>query len=259
MNGKISYVIIDTLHHKLSSIALERSMAEFPLDDVLIFTDKPDFWEGREVIKINELRGTVDYNKIMFYELPKFLKSEYAIILQYDGYVLSGAHFHEKFLDYDYIGAPWPHFENFNVGNGGFSFRTAKLIKAVQKYILPEDLKKPEDVVICRYLRARLEDDLNCKFAPTSIAKHFSFEMAAVDHPTFGFHGMYHLPKIMSGDVDTLLDNLSPKSAWRVIKSLAVAFQQLPNTEQKKFMKYCEKNYSEMFGIFKLNRALSNS
>ena len=259
MSKTISYVIIDTLHHKLSSLALEKSMAQFPLDDILIFTDKPKLWGGREVIEIAELKGTVDYNQVMFYELPKFLKTEYAIIIQYDGYVLSGVHFNEKFLEYDYIGAPWPHFEHFNVGNGGFSFRSAKLINSVQDYLLPNDLKKPEDLIICRYLRARLEDDLGLEFAPTSVAKHFSFEMSAAGHPTFGFHGMYHLPKIMSGDIDALLDNLSPNSAWRVIKPLSVAFNQLPSNEQHKFIKYCERNYSELFEISKLNRSLSHA
>jgi hypothetical protein len=259
MNSKISYVIIDTLHHRLSSIALERSMSEFPLDDVLIFTDKPKLWGGRNVIEIDELKGTVDYNKVMFYELPKFLKTEFAIIIQYDGYVLSGEHFNQKFLDYDYIGAPWPHFEHFNVGNGGFSLRSAKLIKAVQKYLLPEDLKKPEDVIICRYLRARLEDDLKCKFAPASIAKYFSFEMVTVDHPTFGFHGLYHLPFTMSEDIDTLLENINPKSTWRVFRSFARAFDGMPELTQRKFVKYCETHYPELVAITRKNSSFAKS
>ena len=244
MTSKISYVVIDTLHHKLSSIALERSMKEFPLDNVLIFSDQPQFWNGRQVIKISEIKSTVDYNKIIFYMLPKFLKTEYALFLQYDGYVLSGVNFNPIFLDYDYVGAPWPHFEHFNVGNGGFSLRSSRLINAIHQYLLPGDLEKPEDVIICRYLRARLEDDTGCKFAPASVARYFSFEMALVDHATFGYHGMYHLPKLMSDDIDVLLNNLHPNSASRVLPALAKSFDQLPRTQQDKFRAYCEKNFN---------------
>ena len=87
--------------------------------------------------------------------------------------MLSGAHFSEVFLNYDYIGAPWPHHQDFNVGNGGFSMRSAKLINAVQNFISPDDLNSAEDVVICRYLRARLEDKIALKFASKAWLRSF--------------------------------------------------------------------------------------
>ena len=41
-------------------------------------------------MQIPEIKTTADYNKVVFYELPKYLKTDFALLLQYDGFVLSG-------------------------------------------------------------------------------------------------------------------------------------------------------------------------
>ena len=121
MRQDISYVVIDTLNYELSVHALARSLEQFPLENILIFSDNPGRWAGHGIIKIPEIRSTEDYNRVIFFELPKHLNTEYAIFIQYDGFVISGDSFSDSFLDYDYVGASWPHHQEFNVGNGGFS------------------------------------------------------------------------------------------------------------------------------------------
>ena len=150
--------------------------------------------------------------------------------------MLSGDYFSEFFLNYDYIGAPWPHHQDFNVGNGGFSMRSAKLIHAVQHFFLPDDLNSAEDVVICRYLRARLEDKIALKFASKSVAEKFSFEMAQVSHQTFGFHGLFNLPSIMQQDLQILFDNLQPKTAIRFFRAFRDACEALPPPGRELFI-----------------------
>ena len=49
------------------------------------------------------------------------MKTEFFIVLQYDGFVLNGNNFLNSFLDFDYIMPPWPHFDCHKVGNGGFT------------------------------------------------------------------------------------------------------------------------------------------
>ena len=156
MRQDFTYIVIDTLNPELSAYALRKSQEAFAVKNVLIFSNDQTRWHENEIIKIPEIKNTADYNRVVFFELPKHLKTDYAIFIQYDGFVLSGAHFSEFFLHYDYIGAPWPHHQEFNVGNGGFSLRSARLVNAVQAFILPDDLDNAEDLVICRYLRARL-------------------------------------------------------------------------------------------------------
>ena len=253
MRDDISYVIIDTLNHALSSHALEMSQRRFPLQNVIIYSDRADCWNGRQIISIPEIRSARDYNKIIFFDLPVQIKTDYALFIQYDGFVLNGELFSEQFLHWDYIGAPWPHFTENNVGNGGFSLRSKKLIRKVQECLLPTDIDAAEDVVICRYLRARLEDRWNLKFAPAKIAEMFSYEMAKPDFNTFGFHGLSHLPVLMQNDIQTLFDNLQPKSVSKFFRSFRDACEKLPNPQRKFFYDFCMKHQSEMLRHAELN------
>ena len=241
-----TYVVIDTLNYELSAYALRKSQQEFATENVLVFSDDQTRWIENEIIRIPEIRTTADYNRVIFFELPKHLKTDYAIFIQYDGFVLSGAHFSKFFLNYDYIGAPWPHHQEFNVGNGGFSMRSARLVNAVQNFILPDDLNIAEDLVICRYLRARLEDKIGLTFAPESMAEQFSFEMYPVKHKTFGFHGLFNLPSIMGTDIQILFDHLQPKTAVRFFRAFRDACEALPMPERELFYNYCKIHSDEL-------------
>ena len=239
-------MLIDTFNHQLSSYALEKSQQRFPLDNVLIFSDTEDKWAGREVVLISEIKNIRDYNKVVFYELPNHLKTSHALMIQFDGYVLSANFFSDHFLSYDFVGAPWPHHQTHNVGNGGFSLRSKALIESVQNFLLPEDLLDPEDLVICRYLRSRLEDKLGLRFAPESIAETFSYELSKTDLKTFGFHGVFHLPFVMQDDIETLFSFIHPHSVAKYFRSFRDACGSLPAEGQQLFQNYCNANMSEM-------------
>ena len=81
MRDDISYVVIDTLNHALSSHALELSQKRFPLKNVIIYSDCAAHWNGREVIAIPEIESAKDYNEIVFYDLPLQLKTDYALFI----------------------------------------------------------------------------------------------------------------------------------------------------------------------------------
>ena len=253
MRQDISYVVIDTLNYELSVHALARSLEQFPLENILIFSDNPGRWAGHGIIKIPEIRSTEDYNRVIFFELPKYLKTEFAIFIQYDGFVLHGNNFSESFLSYDYIGASWPHHEVFDVGNGGFSLRSYKLIRAVQEFILPNDLKLPEDVVICRHLRTRLEDALKLKYAPKQVADDFAYEMRRTQKSTFGFHGIFHLPNVMQNDLKILFDNLSPRSVVRLFRAFSNACEVLPDKQRELFYEYVRTNSADLLRCAEAN------
>ena len=253
MRDDISYVVIDTLNHALSSHALELSQNRFPLKNVIIYSDCEAQWNGREVIAIPEIKSIKDYNKIVFYDLPRRLKTDYALFIQYDGFVLNGQLFSDQYLCWDYIGAPWPHYRDHCVGNGGFSLRSKKLIKNVKEFLLPADINAAEDVVICRYLRARLEDKWDLKFAPMKIAEMFSFEMVKPDFKTFGFHGLSNLPDVMKGDIQTLFHHIQPKSVSKFFRSFRNACERLPDDQRKLFYDYCAQHQSEMLRHAELN------
>ena len=113
---------------------------------------------------------------------------------QWDGFVVDASVWSDEFLQWDYIGAPWPDQpEAVAVGNGGFSLRSQRCLRAG----LDEELTElhPEDEILCRSQRALLQRKHGLRVAPLALAQRFSFENAAVKHSSFGFHGPYNLPR----------------------------------------------------------------
>ena len=138
-----------------------------------------------------------DYSKFMIYHLNEYINTDFAITIQHDGFIINPDAWRDEFLNYDYIGAPWPwreqgfvtpFGEHVSVGNGGFSLRSKKLIELPTKVEVPFDVVAMnhfykmfssvnwnEDGNICVHNRHIFEEN-GCKFAPVEVAKYFSYE-----------------------------------------------------------------------------------
>ncbi len=129
------------------------------------------------------------YSKFILKELHKYIETKYVLVVQHDGFVRNPEAWTDEFMQYDYIGATWWYKDGKNVGNGGFSLRSKKLLELCAN--LPTTATHPEDHVICRDMRPYLESK-GIKFAPETLANQFSFE--GYNQPgtytnQFGFHG----------------------------------------------------------------------
>jgi hypothetical protein len=154
------------------------------------------------------------YNWVMLRKLHEEIETSHCLLVQADGFVLAPERWEPEFLDYDYIGAPWPpeiyvqqnppwalQLAN-RVGNGGFSLRSKRLLEATARVPI-EAISFPvmsEDVVICHYLYDSLCAQ-GIKFAPLDMAARFAIETeGAVPGSTvetvFGFHGKHLLEKV---------------------------------------------------------------
>jgi hypothetical protein len=204
----VSLVIIDTENYTLSYKAVEESIKAFDFSDILIFSDNDTCWGDHSIIKIPKIKSYFDYNDLILNKLPEFAKTDFCLIIQYDGYILNPNQFSESFFNYDYIGAPWPWHKANNVGNGGFSLRSKKLINALKDLKYSEKNTEPEDDFFCRVNRLTLESEYGCRFATENIAAQFSIEHGSRDFPTFGFHGVWHLVKIYKDNIDYFLNNI---------------------------------------------------
>lgn len=130
----------------------------------------------KDVINIDSINSIEAYSEFIIKKLVDHVQTEFVLIFQHDGFVLSADYWRKEFLDYDYIGSPWIGYfkENprQNVGNGGFSLRSKKLLD-----ILAHDdkikLGQPEDALISRQYRDYLETK-GIKFAPEEIAGLFA-------------------------------------------------------------------------------------
>lgn len=187
--------------------AVERSIAGIAFGDVVWISDNPPppCLDGlARWVEIPQLAGRGAYSHFMLRELVRHVATEFMLCVQWDGYVLDPAAWNPAFLEYDYIGAVWPHFrEGGTVGNGGFSLRSRRLLEACAT--LPQSSTEPEDVYICRVMRPRLERDHEIRFAPPELAERFAYERKVPAAPTFGFHGCFNLVPFISDREATAL------------------------------------------------------
>lgn len=84
---------------------------------------------------LNNISYPKDWSEFMIYDLKNFIQTDFLIFVHHDGFIVNPQNWNDDFLNYDYIGAPWPKnmfmddfSENIRVGNGGFSLRSKKLL-----------------------------------------------------------------------------------------------------------------------------------
>jgi hypothetical protein len=167
------------------------------------------------------MNGQLDYSHVILKLVPEFNTEDFDIIVQWDGYAVNPEAWTHEFYNYDYIGATW---DDGNVGNGGFSWRSKRLYAAMKSENIkiryedfpPEVINRqyfysvdgagnkflPEDVAICRLYRETFEDKYGILYAPYDIADRFSIENHSYISPwtgrpnewvgrSLGFHGKH--------------------------------------------------------------------
>jgi hypothetical protein len=156
---------------------------------------------GIRVESITNSNWTYDeFSKFMLFELFKHVRTEFALFVHHRAHVLRPKAWTDEFLNYDYVGAPWSaatHFTNegveVRVGNGGFSLRSQRLMRAPTELGLPFTDNGTgyfhEDGQLCVYHRDRLEKH-GIRFAPVEVAAQFSTEKKVPERAkkSFGFH-----------------------------------------------------------------------
>lgn len=180
----------------LYAAAMRQSMKKISFGAATLITWEvpPNVPEGVRVVQEKPF-DIAAYNDFALFELPRFVTKEFVMIVQHDGFVTNPELWTDKFLAYDYIGAPWParNMQPCRVGNGGFCIRSRRLLEVVANMRERFPRKENEDAYICTTYRAHIEA-AGITFAPPELAARFSVEFKTHYHdggPTFGFHGFY--------------------------------------------------------------------
>lgn len=171
-------------------------------------TNAADHFVGEapiEVLHIDPITSIDQWNHEIVYRLGRYVDTDYAILVHPDGFIVHPENWRSEFLDYDYVGSPWPYpvddysYRDINgeiirVGNS-VSLRSKRLMD-----LAPEKNLEwrswhgfyNEDGYICvnqrhHYLNAGMN------FAPIEVAKFFGREWDIpesmdVEEP-FLFHG----------------------------------------------------------------------
>jgi tetratricopeptide (TPR) repeat protein len=197
----ITLVAIDCAYPQLAAAALARSARALPVARTLLLTDREISHEGVEIARIAPIRSRAAYSQFVLKALNRFVTTDYALVVQWDGFVIDGSAWADEFWNYDYIGARWPHEAGeFRVGNGGFSLRSRRLLDALADPAITLDENENEDRAICIRHRALLEEKHGIRFADVRVADRFAFDVSRPVGPTLGFHGVFNFWQVLSDD-----------------------------------------------------------
>ncbi|HTS21518.1 MAG TPA: DUF5672 family protein [Casimicrobiaceae bacterium] len=195
----VTLCCIDTAHPELALRALRRSASLVRFARTLLLTDATAAIPGIDVRPIASLASRDEYSRFVLKQLLRYIETDHVLLVQWDGYVVHPDAWRDDFLACDYLGAKWFwHDASQNVGNGGFSLRSRKLLQALQDERIR--LSGAEDETICRVFRPLLEKEHGVRFGSETLADAFAFEAAYPVRPTFGFHGLFNFCRVMADE-----------------------------------------------------------
>lgn len=190
---RITLICIDCCNYSTAILALRKSMQQCEFYEVKLLTDVELKEDGIEVVIIPRINSKEQYSEFCIKELYKYFNTDFIMVVQHDGYVISWKAWEDEFMDYDYTAPKWLYTDGKNVGCGGASLRSKKLqtILGTDDFIFASD---PEDQSIGRLYRDYLIKKYEIKFSPESVADRFGYELNAPYCDTFCFHGYFHQP-----------------------------------------------------------------
>lgn len=200
----VTLVAIDTVCHELTALAIKESLDQAQFSAVHIHTDdrRPFQREdtGATFIAIKPFASPDEAMRHLWYEVPAHIATSHMLLVQWDSGIVCPARWSSQFLSYDYVGAPWGwHSDQHEVGNGGFSLRSRRLMRHIAERRDRFPLIHPEDDVLCRRYRPALER-AGFRWASVGVALCFSFERSGYSgtHCHFGYHGIFNWPRVFS-------------------------------------------------------------
>lgn len=184
--------------------AMKKCQAQMGFNRSLLLTHEDITAEGIDIAKVDKL-DYQQYNEFVAMKLWQYIGTDFVLLVQNDSWILNASKWTDEFMNYDFSGAPWPVPNDdttyrtpsgklVRVGNGGFSFRSRRLLRAPT--ILGLEFSDygtgfpHEDGFLCVHNRDVLEN-AGIRFASLSVAMQFSRELPIperVDDNTFGFH-----------------------------------------------------------------------
>ena len=197
-------IIVDCVDADRAHKALEDSLVGCSFSSVKLLTSKET--DSPYKIKIDPIRSTHEYSEFMLRHIYEYCDTLHMQIVQFDGWVINPTTWNDDWCKFDYMGALFDSdnpYDDLMVGNGGFSFRSRRLMKFVS-----DNLGEPskngyhcfhnEDGVISIGMRSMLMNN-GFKFCPSRIAARYSLERQIKNKYSkpYGFHSFYAL-KVLS-------------------------------------------------------------
>lgn len=208
-------IAMDQIDFKRAVLITDSSKTDLSLFEYTLWHNSIEVCDIR--LDLNDNMSNDDTNRIGFCEsfvqqTNKFMTDDFCLNVQHDSTVINVKKWDDQYLNYDYIGAPWPmHIVQASdmvagrikeipnvVGNGGFSLRTRKFVEESAKLGWQH---KNEDLNICVFNYDKMKM-AGINFAPPKLAAKFSVEHPTeykffdrnmiISYDSFGFHGEFN-------------------------------------------------------------------
>lgn len=194
---KVTVVIADCVDFKRARRVLQHCINLCEFGEAKLFTHF-DMPKDPYVIPIQKLSSVHSYSDFMIKKMVNYIKTDFVLTIQHDGFIVNVDKWTDEFLKYDYIGAPWHHSQlkykdnlEYRVGNGGFSLQSRKFLEFLRDDSKFDNCYPAGDAIICQKYRAYLEEH-SFKFAPVELAHKFSCENY-IWNSAFGHHQYFTL------------------------------------------------------------------
>ena len=194
-NGKlqlpnVTLAAMTSVNMRATVKALQYSMRGIDFGEVTLISHRKPLFLPKEITwqYIDRLDNINKFNYNMVYELHKYVHCDYALTVHADGFVVNPDQWRDEFLDYDYIGSPWPdphddftyrdiNGELIRVGNS-VGIRSKRLLEFPEKANIPFEADHGffnEDGFICVKNR-HLFLEAGMTYAPLELAVYFGHE-----------------------------------------------------------------------------------
>lgn len=152
-------------------------------------------------IKTRNIPSIKDYQKFVVNESAEIILSSVSdtfnghfLCINWDGFIVNPDSWTDEFLNYDYIGAPWPWLK-YMVGNGGFCLKSIKFLKCQENICKNYKISHNEDIELSFLLRKKFQE-CGCVYADTNTGLKFSTEYGIYnENNSFGFHDFQYHPQ----------------------------------------------------------------
>ncbi|MCR4762373.1 MAG: hypothetical protein K5696_02485 [Lachnospiraceae bacterium] len=193
---QVTLVAMTSVNVKATIRAMQYSMRGIDFGDAVLITHRRPLFlpRGIRYAHIEKLTDIDAFNYHMVYDLGDYIRTEFALIVHADGFVVHPECWREEFLSYDYIGSPWPlpaeddqisyRDRDGNICRVGNSvgIRSKRLLDYPKAAGVPWEgifafgkMWYHEDIFICCKIRHLLEAE-GMRIAPLEVAKYFSHE-----------------------------------------------------------------------------------
>lgn len=197
-NGKlqlwnVTLIAMTSVKIKETIKAMQYSMRGIDFAEAVLVTHRKPLFLPKDIVykHIDKLSDINRFNYETVYNMGDYVNTEFALLVHYDGFVVHPEMWRDEFLEYDYIGSPWPipkpgtkhcyHDIDGNlcrVGNS-VSLRSKRLLEFPRKaelvWEMDEDGFYNEDIFLCCMNKHKIEE-AGMRIAPVEAAKYFGHE-----------------------------------------------------------------------------------